>query len=478
MSLRPEELQAIATELTRELAGGVVQKIHAPTTTRVYFEVRVPGRSVTLLMCSDQNFARVSAIEERPANPATPPTWQSVLRTDLIGAKFADAEALESRRTLLLHFAKEGRFLNLILECTNEPAIIFCTGEAKIRSLSIPNRPGLRVGQNWVPLEEMPLKSQPSRLAGDQVFLRLTHAAEKLLSTTEQKTAVDARRAPILSKLKKLERTKEKVRAEADRTSKAQQLRLEGELINQNLHLLKRGRMVSEASAGGPHGTGLKTVRLIGYGDDGEQRELELTLDPAKTPQQHAEAKFHQYRRLLRGQEIAKKRLVELEAEGRALQAELAAIDSAPPRLDLGRAGKSQKSPQEALPPYREYQGHGQRIWVGRGSAHNDTLTFQTARPFHMWFHARGVPGAHVVVPLEKNAELKSEVLLDAAHLAAHHSDAKGEPRVEVSYTRVKFVHKPKDAPAGAVTFTREKTLMLRLEPDRLKALLSTEKTG
>lgn len=461
MSLRPEELLAIATELTRELAGGVVQKVHAPTTTRVYFEVRVPGRSVTLLMCSDHNFARVSAVEERPANPATPPTWQSVLRTDLIGAKFADAEALASRRTLLLHFAKEGRFLNLILECTNEPAIIFCTGEAKIRSLSIPNRPGLRVGQNWVPLEEMPLKAQPSRLAGDHEFLRLTHAAEKLLSTTEQKTAVDARRAPILSKLKKLERTKEKVRAEADRTSKAHQLRLEGELINQNLHLLKRG---------------LKTVRLIGYGEDGEQKELELTLDPAKTPQQHAEQKFHQYRRLLRGQEIAKKRLVELDAEGRALEAELAALDTAPlPALPEPKAKKSQ---QEALPPYREYSGHGQRIWVGRGSAHNDTLTFQTARPFHFWFHARGVPGAHVVVPLEKNGELKSEVLLDAAHLAAHHSDAKGEPRVEVSYTNVKFVHKPKDAPAGAVTFTREKTLLLRLEPDRLKALLSTEKSG
>ena len=40
MSLRPEELLQIATELSRELAGAVVQRVHAPTTSRVYLEVR------------------------------------------------------------------------------------------------------------------------------------------------------------------------------------------------------------------------------------------------------------------------------------------------------------------------------------------------------------------------------------------------------------------------------------------------------
>ncbi|MFT3709889.1 MAG: NFACT RNA binding domain-containing protein [Archangium sp.] len=465
MSLRPEELLVVAEELTRELSGGVVQKVHAPTTTRVYLEVRVPGRSVTLLVCSDHGFARVSAVDERPANPATPPTWQSVLRTDLIGAKFADAEALIERRTLILHLSKAGRFLNLILECTGEPAIIFCTGEAQIRSLSIPNRAGLRVGQRWAPLDAQPVKPSPSRLAGDHVFLRLAHAAEALLSNTEQKSAVDARRAPLLAKLKRLKRTIEKVKAESDRTADAQKLRLEGELLTQNLHLLKRGQ---------------KLVRVLGYDQSGEHREIELTLDPEKTPQQNVEARFHRYKRLLRGGEIAKKRLQELEAEGRALDAELAAIDAAPPPsvLEVGNAARGKSKQQEALPPYREYLGHGQRIWVGRGSAHNDALTFHVARPFHLWLHARGVPGAHVVVPLEKNTTLPQEVLLDAAHLAAHHSDAKGEPRVEVSYTSVKFVHKPKDSAAGAVTFTREKTLLLRLEPDRLKTLLSSEKSG
>jgi predicted ribosome quality control (RQC) complex YloA/Tae2 family protein len=109
---------------------------------------------------------------------------------------------------------------------------------------------------------------------------------------------------------------------------------------------------------------------------------------------------------------------------------------------------------------------------VGRGSHHNDALTFQVARPHHLWLHARGVPGAHVVIPLDKNAELSQEVLLDAAHLALHHSDARGEPRSEVSYTQVKFVKKGRDSAPGAVNYVREKTLMLRVEPERLQRLL------
>lgn len=457
MSLRPEELEALAAELNRELAGGVIQRVNAPTTTRIYLEVRVPGRSVNLLLCTDPGVVRISAVDERPQNPATPPTWQSVLRTELTGAKLADAEVVVTRRTLILHFTKDQRFVNLILEVTTAPAIILCNAEGRVRSLSIPGRPGLRVGSTWTPLEPQPLRAQPMRLQGEHVVLRLAHAAETLLAATEQKTFVDSRRAPLLAKLKKLERTKEKVRIEAERTDKALTFRREGELLTQNLFQLKRGQ---------------KAVTLTEYLEDGTTRDVEIALDPKRTPQQEVEHRFHQYKRMLRGADMAKQRLVVLEAEGRVLQAQLDAVDSstdAPPVL----ARREKVAAQPALPPYREYLGHGgQRIWVGRGSAHNDELTFHVARPFHVWLHARGVPGAHVVVPLEKNTELNAELLVDAAHLAAHHSDAKGEPRVEISYTPVKFVHKPKDAPPGAVTFTREKTLMLRLEPARLQRLL------
>lgn len=460
MALRPNELPPLAAELTRELANAVVQKVAAPTTARVYLELRVPGRTVTLLCCSEPGAARVSAVEARPANPTTPPAWQSVLRRELTGARLRDAEALPARRTLLLHLTREQRHLTLVLELSTAPALALCTAEGRVLCLSSPAREGLRVGQPWVPLAEQPVKDAPSRLAGDHVFLRLAHAAEALLAASEQRAWVDARRAPLVAKLKKLERTVAKVEAEAARGDLAATYRREGELLRHELHRVRRGD---------------RSVTLTEYREDGSTAPVEIPLDPKRTPQQEVEWRFHQYRRLTRGAEVARARLATLAGERQALESELAALDREPAERPVAPVPRPQRGPQAPLPPYREYRGHGgQRIWVGRGSAHNDALTFHVARPFHVWLHARGVPGAHVVVPLEKNAELSAEVLIDAAHLAVHHSDAKGEPRAEVSYTPVKFVHKPKDAAPGAVTYTREKTLVVRLEPERLQRLLSS----
>ena len=68
-----------------------------------------------------------------------------------------------------------------------------------------------------------------------------------------------------------------------------------------------------------------------------------------------------------------------------------------------------------------------------------------------------------------------ARTLADAALLAAHFSSARGEDRAEVAWTRCKHVRKTKGAPAGSVIVTQEKTLRVRLEPERLAALLRTE---
>ena len=281
-----------------------------------------------------------------------------------------------------------------------------------------------------------------------------------MFAKTEERKWLDARRSPLLAKLKRLDRTRDKVRAEADRGEKAQKLRAEGELLKANLGQLTRGAT---------------SITVQEYLDDGSTRPVNIVLDPQRTPFDEVDWRFRQYKRLLRGVDLAKARLATLDDEERRLRAELNRIEvepaplSAPPKAKEGQGGP--------LPPYREYRGAGgQRLWVGRGAAHNDSLTFHVAKPFHVWFHARGVPGAHVVVPLEKNVELSQEAMLDAAHLALFHSDAKGEPKGEVSYTQVKFVRR--GASPGAVTYTREKTINLRIEPERLKRLVASVDQG
>ena len=130
----------------------------------------------------------------------------------------------------------------------------------------------------------------------------------------------------------------------------------------------------------------------------------------------------------------------------------------------------------EPLPPHRTFTTLGNDlVFVGRGAAHNDALTFQIARPHHLWLHARGVPGAHVVVPLAKSRSCPADLLIDAAHLAAHFSDARGEPVVEITTAPRKWVRKPRGAAPGAVVVEREKVVTLRVEPLLLRDLLARE---
>ena len=194
-------------------------------------------------------------------------------------------------------------------------------------------------------------------------------------------------------------------------------------------------------------------MTLTAYTESGVE-EVKVKLDPKRSPKEEADWHFHQYKRLLRGVEQARRREAELArevAQAEAALAQLEQMDEAAllAQVEVLQAPAGEEGPQEGR-PYKEYLGHGgQRIWVGRGSEDNDVLTFKVARPYHLWLHARGLPGSHVVVPLEKGMEVSQEVLLDAAHLALHHSGAKGEPRGEVSYVPVKFVRKVKGARAG-----------------------------
>jgi predicted ribosome quality control (RQC) complex YloA/Tae2 family protein len=101
----------------------------------------------------------------------------------------------------------------------------------------------------------------------------------------------------------------------------------------------------------------------------------------------------------------------------------------------------------------------GFTILVGRSGSENDRLV-RLARSDDVWFHAREVPGAHVVIRTD-GRPVPNEVLQRAAELAAWHSRARGERKVAVSYTEARYVRKPKGAPPGTVTLLREQVIVV-----------------
>jgi predicted ribosome quality control (RQC) complex YloA/Tae2 family protein len=97
------------------------------------------------------------------------------------------------------------------------------------------------------------------------------------------------------------------------------------------------------------------------------------------------------------------------------------------------------------------------------------------ARPHDLWLHAKGRTGAHVIVPLDKGRPCPSDLLVDAAHLAAHFSEARGEGVVEIQHTPRRYLRKPRGSAPGLCVVDREKVTVLRVEPERVSRLLSGE---
>jgi predicted ribosome quality control (RQC) complex YloA/Tae2 family protein len=221
---------------------------------------------------------------------------------------------------------------------------------------------------------------------------------------------------------------------------------------------------------------------------DAEPRPIRILLDPRKSPTETAQELFKKSKRLKRGLEVAPIRLASVQkeiAELQRLQDQLADYSAEELRARLEVLGVSTTAPKErerkrrqsgARLPYREFRsGDASAVLVGRGAADNDRLTLRVARPHDLWLHARGVTGAHVVVPLSKGQSCSAETLVDAATLAAHFSDLRGEAIVDVLYTPRRFVHKRKGSPVGSVTLGSEKVIAVRVEAKRLQRLLENE---
>jgi predicted ribosome quality control (RQC) complex YloA/Tae2 family protein len=111
---------------------------------------------------------------------------------------------------------------------------------------------------------------------------------------------------------------------------------------------------------------------------------------------------------------------------------------------------------------YRYVLGDGWIVLAGRTDEDNDRLSLSLARPDDWWFHVRGMPGSHVVLQARPGEEPPREVLRQAAAVAAYHSKARAGGVVAVSYTRARFVSKPRGAKPGTVEIRREEVLKVR----------------
>ncbi len=105
---------------------------------------------------------------------------------------------------------------------------------------------------------------------------------------------------------------------------------------------------------------------------------------------------------------------------------------------------------------------NGWVVMAGKTDVDNDILSLKTAQPTDWWFHVRGMPGSHVILTGNRDAEPGNDLLRQAAAIAAYHSKARGGGTVLVSATRARYVSKPHGTKPGTVTIRKEIVLKVR----------------
>jgi predicted ribosome quality control (RQC) complex YloA/Tae2 family protein len=199
---------------------------------------------------------------------------------------------------------------------------------------------------------------------------------------------------------------------------------------------------------------------------------IELELDEKTTLQDAAAESFSRYSKAKRGLEEINSRLSQVGEELAKLTERQTIIEAAITKRDIDTlrsftapavapkpAGKKQKA-SPALTGLRRYlSSDGYEVIVGRSARDNDRLTFGVARPNDLWLHAGDYPGSHVIVRNSSRDEIPQRTILEAAQLAAKFSQAGNDSKVNIHYTRRKFLSKPKGAAAGLVRMTNFKTV-------------------
>lgn len=468
MNLTHRELANVVAELGARLPGGHLSKLNAPGPN----QLQLIFRGGIVWVEWTRGLARLHLIDEKVKAPPAPPAWVMKARAEIQGKRLAAVEQAPEDRIVLFRFSGQPDRA-LVVELFGAGRLLILDERDRVLAPLVgPAEPG----RNYRPPAPPAVDPGPARFGNpDPDHLTVNRAVAAHYRAASQEQALSAAKRALAGRLKaaekRLRRKANKMEADLERTRLADGLSRQAEALKYRLGSIRRGQ----------------TRAVLPDPFDPEGDPIEVGLDPTRSPQDNMRRMFSRARRLAAARGTITPRLNETKNQLEAVRelsarvamsaspAELAALTA---QVDLdklapGRAGRAaSKNRPERRRAYRLYQSQsGTPILVGRSGKDNHQLTFRVARGGDLWLHARGAAGAHVVVRLERGREPDEQTFLDAATLAGLHSPFAGDAKVEVSYTRVKNVHAIKGANPGLVSMSDAKTLLVRMEPDRIQRL-------
>lgn len=193
--------------------------------------------------------------------------------------------------------------------------------------------------------------------------------------------------------------------------------------------------------------------------------EITIPLDKNKSAKENAKKYYDKYAKLSRTTKALSEEILKTKSDIEHLQSiqtalEVSSDDESLSQIrqelvDFGYIKKHSSSKKQKITshPYHYISSDGYDIYVGKNNYQNEELTFKVATGNDWWFHAKGIPGSHVILKSNNEEELPDRVYEEAASLAAFYSKAKDADKVEVDYIQKKNIKKVAGAAPGFVIY-------------------------
>ncbi len=470
MSLSARQLKTVLTEIQGLLKGGRIFRVDQPRAWAILFQVDQHGKRHRLYFSAHRRHSRFHLATAYPPNPPKPPQFCQLLRAHLRYKRIVSIHQIDGDRVIRIDFSwmasEKSESISLTAELMGLSANIFlCDARGVILGSLYPSRDkrSLRTGalyQSPVIHPETSFHETTIPIIENEQF-EFNHSVEAFYRTIEEEEKKDSLKKEALSRLDKTIRRHQKrlrqLRSKCSEAKNSERYRTLGEILKNNMHHITPGAL---------------TLICVDPAQE-EGCEIELELNPALSPSENLEWYFKRYKKGQTAAASLQAEIIKNEEEITRLEHHFKIISEGgnldPDALPIFRTPR--QKPKKSGPP-SFLSSDGVTIVVGRNDLENEALTFRLARGNDLWFHARGIPGSHLIVRMERRREIPYQTLLDAATLALHFSKGRKAGKGDVLYTYRKYIQRPKNQKAGSVLTSQDKNIYIEIEAARLERIL------
>lgn len=490
MSLNYKEINRILEEL--DLPGAKIQKIFQPSYDTIILELYRRGERLYFLASVAAGACRIHSIPSLSIKNERPLRFMECLRSRIRNGSITEAIQIENDRIIQISIQVHSEageetlvlFLKLwsgagnILLVDEKNTIIDALyrrpkkGESSGEPFSLekfaPLRPHHAAGADSIEAKDFAIRD----LLGDGSFNEKVH---RFYSEQAGQLSRDALLEEARIRYEKRKRFFEQKLAELEKRKidyeNAERYRQIGDILMAE-SAAQASITVDTKHLKSPRGTST----FLHTTDFYTNSPISIQLDSSLSLLQNAQAYYERSRKAKTGRSAVEEELVKLREAMASLETwKETIIKTLDPFLlakMLAKGGTVREKPKNRYPCIA-IDTDGWTFLIGRSAKENDEILRRHVRGSDMWLHARDYAGSYVFIKVPRGKTVPLTVLLDAGMLALYYSKGRKNIDGDIYYTPVKQVRRAKDGPKGLVIPMLEKNLHVRIDPERLKALLS-----